>query len=135
MNRGERRTLLTQSRESRPVRKNDAPAKGNDTNRTSFHTTPVEEMELERDSDDQYHPSRVYISQYTKESCLCGVVASVCVLLIIGLTFGGGILVGKGLHELKENWGEAVSIGGQSVPVLDWFDGELNVENIKNNLE
>lgn len=80
-------------------------------------------------------------------------------LLVIG-AFVGGIFVGKQIvhnetggsrscakcnhslpssgngstHDMTYNWGANVSIGGESVRVVDWLDTNMTAENMKKNL-
>ena len=35
---------------------------------------------------------------------------------------------------VEYDWGDNVTIGGRGVPVLNWFEGEMKTDNIKDNL-
>ena len=78
------------------------------------------------------------------------------VLLLLGIGFMSGILVGKAVYGGEErspanscsnrsnssnssqnaapDWGADVTVGGKTVSVLEWLDTELNPDNIRENL-
>ena len=66
------------------------------------------------------------------------------VLLLLGIGFMSGILVGKAVYgaggadsspaNSSPDWGAGVTVGGKTVSVLEWLDAELNPDNIRENL-
>ena len=78
----------------------------------------------------------------TKESCFCILAVLLCSLVVISLVFGAGVVVGKYARDAETegskvecDWGVNVTIAGRSVPVLNWIDGEMKTDNIKDDLE
>ena len=125
----ERKTLLAESEEENNMKQTSTERKrGRSTSPEFKQTTDPEHQDvLIR------HPNNTS----NKGSCFSVVAVFVCVLLLIGLMFGGGVVVGKYARDTGSmyNWGSDVTIGGHSVSVLNWFDEEMKDGNIKNNLE
>ena len=74
---------------------------------------------------------------------LCVAAALVCGVAIVGLVFAAGAMVGRvsalwttAVHQNSTyNWGDHVTISGESVPVISWFDDEISADNIRSNLQ
>ena len=128
----EKRTLLAEPSEEDNMKQTSTERKRGRSSSPEYNQT----------TDPELHDVHVKHSNSTctKESCFCVIVVFICVILLIGLMFGGGVVVGKYARDAeskgsKYNWGNDVTIGGHSVPVLNWFDGEMKTDNIKTNLE
>ena len=117
-------------------------------NRADTYTVNQTPPELKQSTDPEFQDVNIKHSaksiNCTKENCLCILSVLICCLIVISLVFGAGVVIGKyagaGDAETKgskveKNWGDNVTIGGHSVPVLNWFDGIMKTDNIKNNLE
>jgi len=73
-------------------------------------------------------------------------VACLAVLLLVVSSFVIGFFVGKNIvrnetggmgcntHDMTYNWGANVSIGGESMRVVDWLDMNMTAENMMKNL-
>ena len=73
-------------------------------------------------------------------------VACLAVLLLVVSSFVVGFFVGKNIvrnetsgmgcsaHDMTYNWGANVSIGGESMRVVDWLDTNMTAENMMKNL-
>jgi len=87
-------------------------------------------------------------------------VACLAVLLLVVGSFVGGVFVGKTIvhnetggsspcpkcnhsvpspgngsaHGMTYNWGASVSIGGESMRVVDWLDANMTADNMMKNL-
>ena len=84
---------------------------------------------------------------------ILGMIVSLAVGLAVGLFIGHSLGIGSSMancpasstttgpppppseHKREFNWGDWVNIGGQTVSALDWFDGVMTADNIRNNLE
>jgi N-acetylated-alpha-linked acidic dipeptidase len=83
--------------------------------------------------------SKVTFKKSGKRKAFLSCTALVIILaLLLGIGFLPGLLVGKviyGSHEeSSSDWGADVSVGGKTVPVVEWLDTELQPSNIKENL-
>ena len=83
--------------------------------------------------------SKVTFKKSGKRKAFLSCTALVIILaLLIGIGFVPGLLVGKVIYgnheESSSDWGADVSVGGKTVPVVEWLDTELQPSNIKDNL-
>ena len=85
-----------------------------------------------------------------KATCVLGTLLAMFVFLAIGLSVGlfVGHSIGKGSSEGPEpsppapsnlsrqyNWGDKAKVNGKEVNAVDWVDGIMKAENIKNYLK
>ena len=77
-------------------------------------------------------------SRGSKASCcgglVCIAVFFLVLLLLVGATFTGGLLVGRYSLAKSYDWGDQASVGGKTVDVLQFFDDNTMPDNIKENL-
>ena len=75
---------------------------------------------------------------------LCVAAALLCGVAIAGLVFAAGAIVGRvsalwstaGVCQNSTyNWGDHVTISGESVPVISWFDEEIRADYIRSKLQ
>ncbi len=85
--------------------------------------------------------SKLSESDFNWKGCCCVIGLFVFVLAVLASLFGAGVVVGRnsvatssGYSNNTYNWGSNVTISGNTVPVIGWFDGEMTADNIKKNL-
>ena len=118
--------------------------------------------ELLRDDDEPPYLGIYKRRRFNWKTLLCIVAVVLVVFLIVGVSFGIGVVVGKDSAVTSSaptptptpvppnssnctcsnyNWGDYVTIVGSSgvadgaVPVISWFDEEMSAENINHNLK
>jgi len=89
-------------------------------------------------------------STYNLKSCIFILVVLFVFVVVLAIVFSAGVVVGRdlsprlapcapnssnGTRTKLFNWGDLVTIGGQTVPVMNWLDDQMVATNIKNNLE
>ena len=67
--------------------------------------------------------------------CILAVLSCTTTVALVLLERSAGCSIETKGSKVEYNWGNDVTIGGHSVPVLNWFDGEMKTDNIKTNLE
>ena len=117
--------------DSKPV----VPLKG-ESNDSDDENTPLTTM-----NDPAYRPGNTKASLAKRRFCkvvLLPALVISAILIIVAIGFAIGLVTGATtIAKRSQNsykWGDQVSTSGKSVKVVNWFDGVISAEKIKNNL-